>query len=206
MPRFIHGRPVREGRVGVLLSAFNPPTRAHLALAAGAADRAGLGQVVLTLPETLPHKSFEGAPCEERVEMLRLAAAESPRLAAAVCGGSGLFIDAAREFRGALGDAVELYLICGRDAAERIVGWDYGAGPSIAEQLREFTLLVGSRGGAYRPPPELSGAVQTFDLDSAFERISSSAVREAIAAGRPWRETLPRGVAERIARGGLYGA
>jgi hypothetical protein len=41
--------------------------------------------------------------------------------------------------------------MCGRDAAERIVGWDYGDGPPIQDQLNEFRLLVASREGEYSP-------------------------------------------------------
>ena len=38
------------------------------------------------------------------------------------------------------GPEVEAVLLCGADAAERFTTWDYGGGPSFAEQLRAFEI------------------------------------------------------------------
>ena len=66
----------------------------------------------------------------------------------------GLFVEIAREARVHYPGA-EIYLVCGRDAAERILTWDYGD-PEFAEKmLHEFGLLVAPRSGEYVPPEQI---------------------------------------------------
>jgi nicotinic acid mononucleotide adenylyltransferase len=162
-----------------------------------------LDQVVLVLPQTLPHKGFEGANFEQRVSLLKAAANRRPGWAAASARG-GLFKDIAAEFRQICGPAVEIFLLCGRDAATRVVAWDYGPGPSIVEQLREFRIVVASRRGEYEPPPEISSRILSVDLDEELQKLSSSEVRDALASGRPWRHMVPPAVARLIDEQGLY--
>lgn len=203
MPRILSGSLIREGRLGALPAAFNPPTVAHLALADAAAEQHGLDQVAFVLPREFPHKPYSGASFDDRVEMLRAALGDDPARAIVSTEG-GLFLEIARELREACGERIEIALLCGRDAAERIVGWDYGNGPTFAEQLEEFDLLVGTREGAYQPPPALSGRIRTVELSGAFDEVSSSAVREAIRSGGERRTKLPPGVAAVIEARGLY--
>src|SRR5437764_13792105 len=99
-------------RLGILPGTFNPPTRAHLALAEAALKH--VDEVLFVLPREFPHKVYEGASFDERMEMLR-AAADQPRFSIASTGG-GLFIEIARECRETYGDAA-LCFLCGRDAA-----------------------------------------------------------------------------------------
>jgi len=195
---------IGSGRLGLLPAAFNPPTLAHLALARAAAGQHELDQVVLVLPANLPHKGFEDADFEERTAMLAGAVEDADGVTAAVCRG-GLFHEVAAEFQ-ALPGELEIALIAGRDAAERIVGWDYGDGPSIREQLAGFELLVAPRNGPYRAPEELAARVKGIELDPRWEAISSSAVRGAIAEGDPdWSKALPAGTVDVIRAAGLYG-
>src|SRR5580658_3860180 len=62
---------VSAKRVGVIAGAFNPVTRAHVALAEAA--RAHVDEIVFAVPRVLPHKEYEGASLAQRVEMLRRA-------------------------------------------------------------------------------------------------------------------------------------
>lgn len=193
-----HRQTVRaKGRLGVLAGSFNPPTVAHLALA-GAALR-HMDEVVFVLPETFPHKSYEGAGMEARLSMLLAATEPEPRFSVAISG-NGLFAGIAGELRQKYDPSVELAFICGRDAAERIVGWDYRDGRSIEEQLREFSLLVAARQGEFRPPPSLADRIVTLDLPEEFQTHSASAVREAIRQGRPWEALVPVPIAPLIRR------
>ena len=200
--RFLCGEPLARGRLGALPAAFNPLTVAHVALAEAAREAAGLDQVAFILPRSLPHKDFEGASFDDRRAMLEAAVCGRDRFAAVVTDG-GLFHEIAEELRAACGPGVEIFLICGRDAAERIIGWDYGSSPTIVEQLERFRLLAGSRGGPCQPPPELEG-VTAFELPGRFDEVSSSAVREAIRSGRPWRSFTPPEVAALIDDRKLY--
>jgi nicotinate-nucleotide adenylyltransferase len=200
---YLQGKPIHQGRLGLLPAAFNPPTLAHLGLAEAVQRKCALDQVVFVLPEVFPHKEFDLVGFPQRLELLRAAIVGRPSWAAGSASG-GLFIEIAREFRALCGPRVETFLLCGRDAAIRIVGWDYGAGPPIVEQLREFQMIVAARRGDYQPPPELAARVRCVDFDQELQAISSSQVREAIAAGRPWRHQVPPAVARLIEDRKLY--
>src|ERR1051325_5057741 len=148
---FPHRAAGNPKRLGILPGTFNPVTVAHMALARAALSQ--VDEVVFVLPRVFPHKTYSGASFDERIEMLRAAVADNPAFSIATAEG-GLFVEIARECRAAYGDGVTLSFLCGRDAAERIAGWDYGRPGAFPEMLREFELLVAPRSGAYDPPPE----------------------------------------------------
>jgi nicotinate (nicotinamide) nucleotide adenylyltransferase len=173
-------------RLGVFPGTFNPPTRAHVALARAAL--ASVDEVVFVLPRELPHKTFEGGSFEDRVRMLEAALAGEQRFSIAASRG-GLFIEIARECRDAYGPEADLYFLCGRDAAERIVNWDYGRPGAIGEQLCEYQLLVAPRQGGYDAPADLRGRIHT--LDRGNDNVSASEVRRRIRRGEPWEELVP---------------
>ena len=135
--------------------------------------------------------------------MLKAALAGEPRFTIGSTD-KGLFLDIARECRPVYGAEAEFFFLCGRDAAERIVNWDYGPGTRFTEQLQEFQMLVAPRQGPYPVPPEYAGRIHALDLAPALDECSSSAVREAIAAGRGWEHLVAPGVAGIIRREGLY--
>jgi cytidyltransferase-like protein len=180
-----HGQP---SQLGILPGAFNPVTVAHLALA-----RAALGmvdEIVLVLPRVLPHKEYSGASFEERLEILRAAAAGHTRFSIAASQG-GLFQEIARECRQAYGPEPRLWFLCGRDAAERIAGWDYGAPDAFPRMLREFGLLVAARGGEYLPAGRCAGAILRLELGDAYEHVSATEVRRRILHREPWKHLVP---------------
>jgi len=179
-------------KLAILPGAFNPPTRAHLAMAEAALSLAD--EVVFVLPRAFPHKEYSGAPFADRLAWLRAAVAGNPRFSLAASD-RGLFIDIAREVHSNYSPAPELFVLCGRDAAERIVSWDYGQGEDIRRQLEFFTLLVASRGGDYQAPPEIGSRVSTLSLPPGVQEISSTEVRRRIAAGEPWESLVPPEIA-----------
>jgi len=176
-------------RVGVLAGAFNPVTRAHLALAQAALG--SVDEVICVVPRVYPHKHFHGAALEDRIEMLKLAGG---KYRVEITEG-GLFIDIARELRRA---NTEICFICGRDAAERIIAWDYGEAGAIEKMLDEFSLLIAERGGKYQAPERLRHRVSHFALDEDFSEVSSTEVRRRIAAGEPWEHMVPQAIAEHV--------
>src|SRR5437763_14221854 len=93
-----------------------------MALAEAALTRAD--HVLFVLPRVFPHKQYEGASLAQRLAMLQTIAADNERWAIGISE-QGMFIDIAREAKEHFPDA-DLWFACGRDAAERIVGWDYG--------------------------------------------------------------------------------
>jgi nicotinate (nicotinamide) nucleotide adenylyltransferase len=181
-------------RLGIFPGTFNPPTRAHLALARAAL--ACVDEVVFVLPRVFPHKDYEGATFEQRVGMLRAALAGESRFSIASTD-QGLFIDIAKECRAKYGD-VALAFLCGRDAAERIVNWDYGRPGAIDEMLEVFSLLVASREGDYTPPPRFVHRVSALPLDEPLDEVSATDVRTRIRERRPWEHLVPEQVRDQV--------
>lgn len=183
-------------RIGVLPGTFNPLTRAHVAMARSALEV--VDEVVFALPREFPHKPYTGASLEERLEMLEAVTAQEPRLSFITTEG-GLFLDIARELRTARGE-VRLSFLCGRDAAERIVGWDYGEPGALAAMLEEFDLLVAARAGEYVPPAELAHWVERLPLNAQFEAMSATEVRRRIGCGEPWEQFVPPEIHAQVRR------
>ncbi len=190
-------------RLGILSAAFNPVTVAHLEIARQARRQYHLDEVLFLLPLLFPHKEYTGASLQQRLEMLRAALAAEPQFSIGSTD-RGLFLDIARECRPHYGRQAEFFFLCGRDAAERIAGWDYGEEIPLGEQLRQFQVLVAPRGGPYVPPAQWAGRMHPLRVSPGIAAVSSSAVREAIAAGEDWEHLLPTGAAAVIRRDRLY--
>ena len=183
-------------RTGVLAGAFNPVTRAHLALAEAA--RSVVDEVIWAVPRVYPHKLFYGATIEQRVEMLGIAGAGQYRVEVTE---GGLFIDIARELQR---PDREICFICGRDVAERIIGWDYGEAGAVEKMFKEFSLLVAERGGHYQPPEYLRDRVHSLALDTDLSGISSTEVRRRIKAREPWEHLVPQSIVDHVRK--IYAA
>jgi nicotinic acid mononucleotide adenylyltransferase len=108
-------------------------------------------------------------------------------------------VDIAAECRQAYGADVRLSFLCGRDAAERVAGWDYGRPDAFAGMLGDFGLLVAARGGGYRPPPPIQAAVRHLALAPEFDGVSATEVRLRVARGAPWEHMVPDAIRERVA-------
>ncbi len=189
--------PGRPARLGILPGAFNPPTVAHLALARAALK--AVDEVLLVLPRVFPHKLYEGARFQARIEMLAAALAGEPRCSIAAVS-EGLFIDIARDCRAAYAAPVRLSFVCGRDAAERIVNWDYGDPGAVARMLEEFDLLVACRDGSFEAPPAIRSRIQPLALDAGYDPVSASEVRRRVAAGEAWERLVPRAIVPLVRR------
>ena len=181
-------------KVGILAGSFNPPTIAHLELALAASRIVDL--VLFVVPRVYPHKDYSGATLEQRVEMLEAA---GPAISHAIAStAQGLFIDIARECREHYGALVQLSFICGRDAAERILHWDYGRAGVVEEMLGEFELLVAPRGGHFSPPLEYRHRIHALQVRGGYEEVSSTEVRDRVARGEPWEHLVPEKIRERV--------
>ena len=170
---------------------------AHLALAEAAQLAFALDQVVLVLPHALPHKHVRKPGIEDRLRWLSALARGRPERAVASCP-TGLIIDVVRAFREELGPRCEIFVIAGRDAAERYASWDYGERQPFAEQIRHYKLLVASRRGTYAVDPEFAERIAPFEIARQHEGTSSSNVREAIRTGKPWRHMVPAEIRDAV--------
>jgi nicotinate (nicotinamide) nucleotide adenylyltransferase len=176
--------------LGILAGSFNPPTIAHFELASAAGFH--VDEVVCVVPRAFPHKRYDGATLEQRIDMLGLWELMIPHSIAT--SDRGLFIDIARECRTHYDTDTRIYLICGRDAAERILTWDYGRPGVVKEMLAEVELLVAPRGGEFQPPPEFKRRIHSLGLHGKHDDVSSSEVRERIARGGSWEHLVPRAI------------
>ena len=180
-------------RLAILAGSFNPPTRAHLALAEAALTFAD--EVLFVLPKVFPHKEYVGASLDQRLRMLRTATAANRNWSIGIAD-QGLFIEIANEAKPHFPHS-ELWFVCGRDAAERIAAWDYGNPAAFAKMLEVFGLLVARRQGEYIPPPELAERIKPLAFES-YDEHSSTEVRERIGRGDPWRHLAPESIANEI--------
>lgn len=182
-------------RLGILPGSFNPVTVAHLGLA-----RAALGlvdEVVFVLPRAFPHKPYVGASFTQRVKMLHTALEGEPAFSIAATG-PGLFIQIAQACRAMYGNLTRQTFLCGRDAAERIVGWEYDDPSTLVRMFQQFDLLVGDRSGEYQPPPELAAAIRRLPLPTHFDPVSATDVRERISRGERWEHLVPESLHEQV--------
>jgi nicotinate (nicotinamide) nucleotide adenylyltransferase len=197
---FLHGSALRAGtavpeRVAVFPGAYNPPTVAHLEIARAAAEWAD--EVLWVIPRAFPHKQFDGAPLEARCRMLAALVKEQPGFSAATSEG-GLYAEIADEARAHFGEHTEIALVCGRDAAQRLVEWDYGDPDFVDRMLARYHLLVAARRGEYQPLERHRHRIGTLTLPSALDLISSSEVRRRIENGDDWRDLVPPSIHEHV--------
>lgn len=187
---FLYRGAVNPARVALFPGAWNPPTLAHVEVARAA--RAQADELIWVLPRAFPHKDFEGASFEARARMVAMLAesASAPGFSAAVSD-AGLYIGIADEAREQFGPAVDIALVCGRDAAERIATWDYGVPGVFDELLRRYRLLVAARQGEYQPAGHHSDRIARLCMEAGWDEVSSTEVRRRMARGEDWRKLVP---------------
>jgi nicotinate-nucleotide adenylyltransferase len=197
-------------RVGILGGAFNPPHLGHLWLAQEAHVRLGLDRVLLVPFGEPPHRELDADPGpRERLRLAQIAAEGDDRLLVSPIetnrSGPSYMADTLTLLR-EIEPAAELMLILGADQAMKLRSWHE------PEQVLELArLAVADRGGVGRDQvaAELDGlpgadAIEGFPLPRI--EISSTLIRERVAAGLPIRYLVPDAVADRIASAGLYRA
>jgi nicotinate (nicotinamide) nucleotide adenylyltransferase len=186
---FVQRPPGKPARVGILAGSFNPPTVAHFELLrAGIAE---VDQIVCVLPKVFPHKEYFGATLPQRLHMLRAASSGLEQPLTIATSERGLFIDIVREYREQVSAGTRISLLCGADAAERIIEWDYGLLGSVEEMLEHFELLVAPRRSVYTPPPKLAHRIRPLSIRGEHHHVSSTEVRERIQRGEPWEHLVP---------------
>jgi nicotinate (nicotinamide) nucleotide adenylyltransferase len=182
-------------RIGILPGSFNPPTLAHRALVYAAGFH--VDEVLCVIPRAFPHKEYFGATLEERLDLLANSDLIPPYSIA--ISREGLFIDIARECREHYRRTAKMSFICGADAAERILHWNYGRPGVVEEMLEEFELLVAPRSGrSFAPPAQYKNRVHALHLRDDFHHVSSTEVRERIKRGQAWEHLVPEEIVEKV--------
>ena len=198
----------QRGGIGVLGSAFNPPHLGHLALAQEALWQLGLDEVVLVPTGEAPHKRIHDDPGRElRLAMTRLAAADDSRFTVSTLEvereGPSYTYETLELLAREKGEP-ELVFVMGADAAVGFEGWRE---PRRVVELAR--LAVARRSGVAEADVAATmravgaeGRVTMLEMPQFG--VSSSAVRERAAAGRPLRYLVPEAVARFVEEKGIY--
>lgn len=186
-------------RVGVFGGTFDPPHVGHLILAADACDTLQLDRLIFVPAAAQPFKV--GTPAiatpEERLEMVRLAAGDDSRYGVEDAEirreGLSYTVDTLEEIA-RRNPGAELFLLIGQDTLAGFAGWK---NPGRIRALA--TLAVMQRAGDPRATPEGARSISTRRVD-----VSSTEIRERLAAGKSIRGFVPEPVERFIATRGLY--
>jgi nicotinate-nucleotide adenylyltransferase len=181
---------------------FDPPHRGHAALLAAAA-RAVRPDRILVIPAwNAPLKGAPAAPAAERVILARLGIVERlparwRRLARVDAreARAGRRVYTVETLAALARPGVELHFVCGSDAAASFARWK-----SPGRLRRLATWWSAAR-------PGTRGAVPAFfrRVPGRFPDLSSTALRSALALGRPTGAALAPAVRRSVEARGLYG-
>lgn len=196
-------------RIALLGGTFDPIHNGHLELARAFARRLNLDKVVLMPTAVPPHKlKTSMAPPDKRLDMCRLAAGNDPLFEVSDLeisrGGASFTVDTLERLT-ASRPGTEWYLITGADMFLTLGSWW-----RFSDIARMATLCAAPRDAAdaarlreYAAELEQKGA-RCVIADLPLMPVSSTAIREQIAAGKTAADWLPPPVAGYIAREGLY--
>jgi len=194
----------------VLGSAFNPPHVGHMVLAQEAAAQLGLSTVLLVPTGRAPHKRIADDPgLAVRLEMAAAAADGGPiELERYEADEAQRSEEPSYAFRTleelASRGNEDLVWIMGADAAAGLGEW------RRPERIFELArIAIAERRGVRRRDVDavlerLGAAERAAFVEMPEIGVSSSMVRERVAAGRPIRYLVPDAVAELIVERNLY--
>jgi nicotinate-nucleotide adenylyltransferase len=199
-------------RVGVFGGTFDPVHYGHLLLAETCREQCRLDHVLFLPAAIPPHKQrWQLTPAQGRLEMLALAIAGHD--AFAICemeiqrGGVTYTVDTLTDLR-AQRPPDDLFFLMGADSLRDLPTWRNA--PRICELA--VPVVVRRRD---TPEPDfgtLAGLVSELRLQEIrrhqvqmpLVEFSSTAIRQAVAAGRTIRYQTPRAVEKYIETHGLY--
>ena len=199
-------------RLGLFGGSFDPVHRGHLSVARACLQQARLEEIWFIPAAQAPHKSAL-AGGHERAEMLELATADEPRFCVSRMelerGGVSYTVETLRAIS-ASQPAAELFLILGADMLADLPHW---AQPG--EICRLAIPLCVARPGepalnletlSSLVTPERLAIISQWPIQLEPIDVSSTQVRERLAAGDSVGDLLPRGVEAYIRQRGLYGS
>ncbi|MEO8468064.1 MAG: nicotinate (nicotinamide) nucleotide adenylyltransferase [Chloroflexota bacterium] len=217
--------------IGVMGGTFDPIHLGHLAVAEEAREALGLSRILFVPAGLPPHKPHGAvASTEDRVDMVRLAIADNPAFAlsrvdvdragpsyttetmallrdalVSEAGAHPGAVAATGANAGMSADAVQLTLIMSTETLAGLPGWR-----EPRRLLEACRVAVVPREGHAAPTrawlsEQFPGLERQFDLlDGPRLGISSTAIRDRLAAGRSIRYLVPEAVERYIADHHLY--
>jgi nicotinate-nucleotide adenylyltransferase len=209
----------RSARIGVLGGMFDPIHRGHLELGEAAWSALGLTRLYVVPAHQPPHRTAPVASSFHRFAMVALGIAGHAgwracdmELLRAEPSYTATTLKAfhARAYR-----PTDLYFIIGADAFRDIATWrDYPAILDAAHfavvsrpgcRVRELESRLPDLAPRMTTPPEgRSAATAIFLIDAPTSDVSSTAIRQRLAEGRPLDGLVPPAVRQHIEQHGLY--
>ncbi|MDQ1257677.1 MAG: nicotinate-nucleotide adenylyltransferase [Candidatus Hydrogenedentes bacterium] len=189
-------------RIGVFGGTFDPLHNTHYDIARTAIQTANLDLVLFVVSARPPHKTLGPfATPEERFDMVQAALGKRPQMSASRIEidrkGTSYTRDTLKEVQQRYPEA-QLFLILGYDSLLDLPAWKDSR--RILDQTR--LLVLPRKGVEESAPPQLDGAYELLPFESTS--LSSTEIRERVAAGLPYEHMVPPAVSERIYRQGLY--
>ena len=208
--------PKAARRIGILPGSFNPPTQAHLKLAARAQASFQLDHLLFTVSRvTIDKERIEGLGLEDRLLLLSLLVGSLGWTSLAVVN-RGLYFEQARAFRRVLGPLPRIYFVVGMDKVIQIFDPRYYADREAALKVlfTEAQLITGGRGTWEKRDLEdlmekvenrpFADWVHPMSLPDECRDVSSSGVRRTIQAGGAIPDELPQAVRSFLAETEAY--
>ena len=202
-----------DERIGVFGGSFDPVHDGHLEVAGAVLRRRGLDRVVFVPTLLQPIKSARPvASGEHRLAMIRLAIQDTPAFEVSDTElrrpGKSFTIETIQEFRRKLGPRPELFFIVGSDSVAELPRWK-----NIEALTGLCSIIVAARPGwpldaldtlAVRLSPDRVETMKNLAVRTTDNAVSSTQVRNRLAAGQSVENLVPSAVADYIARNKLY--
>lgn len=192
---------------------FDPIHLGHTAVATSAAEKIKADKVIFVPAKRSPLKNLlPKAGDSDRFAMISLAIAGNEKFESSDCelkkNAFSYTLDTVREFKKAYGKDVEICWLVGADSVTELPYWY-----KITELIDQCSLCVMYRAG-YEKPDFKKFAEQWASMrieklhrniiQTPLINISSTEIRERLAAGKDASEMLHPAVADYIAKHGLY--
>jgi nicotinate-nucleotide adenylyltransferase len=211
-------------RLGILGGTFDPIHYGHLRLAEEVGESLDLEHVYLIPAALPPHKGQKRvSPFQHRLEMTKMASAESPRLRVldleAKREGFSYSIETLKIFHGLYQPELDLHFVLGMDAFLEIETWkdfrnlfNYAHFVVIqrpgfpSDILESFLPTLGVRFERRGPANRFAApsGYEVIPTEATLMDISSTKIREKVAAGKSIRFLVPEAVRSYIRENGLY--
>lgn len=190
-------------RLGIFGGTFDPPHVGHLLAALDAADQLGLDRLLFVPAAVQPLKrDRDTAPPEARLAMTQLLAAGTPGFDVSAMEVERPGVSFTADTLGQVAEAypgADRWLLLGADALALFGQWRE---PARVLELARLAILA--RGDEPAVTPAGVDASRLQWLRTRRVDISSTEIRARVRAGQSIRGFVTDGVAEYIARHGLY--
>ena len=200
-------------KIALFGGTFDPIHNGHIEVAQFATNEIGAEKVILIPARRSPHKNFKPVACaEDRIKMISLAIADRDNFEINDCEITrpepSYTLDTVEYFRGKYDYEAELYLLIGADGLKDLAKWY-----RIRDLMDICHICVMFRAGVRRPDfthfvsvigQQCSEKLSENVIETPLINISSTDIRNKIAAGQNTEKLIDPDVLKYITEKGLY--